>query len=187
MHRRASKSMEEKTAVPSQHKRNLKQQYNCAILTISTSKYWKRARGENDPDDRSGEIAQELARQHGHAVVYYDVVPDDEAQIYEGIASALRSDAEFIITTGGTGLTTHDITIEVVGNLLKKEITGFGELFRLKSYEEIGTAAVLSRALAGVIDQKVIFCLPGSPNAVELALREIIMPELAHILRHVRE
>ena len=179
--------MEEKTAVPSQHKRNLKQQYNCAILTISTSKYRKRARGEHDLDDRSGEIAQELARQHGHAIVYYDVVPDDETLIYESVASALHSDADFIITTGGTGLTTHDITIEVVGNLLEKEIRGFGELFRRKSYEEIGTAAVLSRALAGVIDQKVIFCLPGSPNAVELALREIVMPELAHILKHVRE
>ncbi len=179
--------MEEKTAVPSEHKRDLKQQYNCAVLTISTSKYWKRVRGENDLDDRSGELAQELARQHGHTVVYYDVVPDDAAQIDGGVESALRSDADFIITSGGTGLTTHDITIEVVGTLLTKEITGFGELFRLKSYEEIGTAAVLSRALAGVIDQKVIFCLPGSPNAVELALREIIMPELAHILKHVRE
>ncbi|HDS46063.1 MAG TPA: molybdenum cofactor biosynthesis protein MoaB [Methanomicrobia archaeon] len=177
----------EKTVVPSQHKRNLKQQYNCAILTISTSKYGKQAQGEIDPGDRSGAIAQELARQHGHAVVYYAVVPDDERLIGDGIVSALRSDADFIITTGGTGLTTHDITIEVVGHLLEKEIPGFGELFRLKSYEEIGTAAVLSRALAGVIAQKVIFCLPGSPHAVELALREIIMPELAHILKHVRE
>ncbi|MBN1455390.1 MAG: molybdenum cofactor biosynthesis protein MoaB [Methanomicrobia archaeon] len=179
--------MEEKTAVPSEHKRNVKQQYNCAILTISTSKYWTRAHGDSDLNDRSGERAQELARQYGHQIVYYDVVPDDETLIGDGIASALRSDADFIITTGGTGLTTHDITIEVVKNLLEKEITGFGELFRLKSYEEIGTAAVLSRALAGVIEQKVIFCLPGSPNAVELALREIIMPEVAHILRHVRE
>ena len=179
--------MDEKTAVPLQHTRDVKQQYNCAILTISTSKYWKRAHGENDPGDRSGEIAQELARQHGHAVAYYNVVPDDEILIGEGIASALRSDADFIITSGGTGLTMHDITIEVVETLLDKEITGFGELFRRKSYEEIGTAAVLSRALAGVIDQKVIFCLPGSPHAVELALREIILPELAHILKHVRE
>ena len=179
--------MEGKSAVPSQHKRNVQQQYSCAILTISTSKYWSRARGETDSDDRSGQIAQELARQHGHTVVYYEVVPDDETLIDDGIASALRSDADFIITTGGTGLTRHDITIEVVTNLLEKEITGFGELFRLKSYEEIGTAAVLSRALAGVIAQKVIFCLPGSPNAVELALREIIMPEIAHILKHVRE
>ncbi|MGC9444446.1 MAG: MogA/MoaB family molybdenum cofactor biosynthesis protein [Candidatus Methanospirareceae archaeon] len=179
--------MGEKTAVPSQHKRNVQQRYNCAILTISTSKYWKRARGENNIDDRSGESAQELARQFGHVVVYYEVVSDDAALIGAGIASALRSDADFIITTGGTGLTTHDITIEVVVNLLEKEITGFGELFRRKSYEEIGTAAVLSRALAGVVAQKVIFCLPGSPNAVELALREIIMPEIAHILKHVRE
>ncbi|MDI6811555.1 MAG: molybdopterin-binding protein, partial [archaeon] len=81
----------------------------------------------------------------------------------------------------------NDVTIEVISKLLKKEMPGFGELFRLKSYEEIGTATVLSRSIAGVINQKVIFCLPGSPEAVRLALKEIILPEIAHILKHVRE
>lgn len=173
--------------VPAKHKRGVKQNYRCAILTISTSKYWNKEKGAEDIGDLSGEIAQELVRENGHEVVYYDVLPDDKDKINAGISKALSSDAEFIITSGGTGLTKNDVTIEVVSKLLDKEITGFGELFRLKSYEEIGTAAVLSRAIGGVIDQKAIFCLPGSPNAVKLAITGIIMPEIAHILKHVSE
>ncbi|MBE0517140.1 MAG: MogA/MoaB family molybdenum cofactor biosynthesis protein [Methanophagales archaeon] len=179
--------MEEKIAVPTKHVSGAKKDYKCAILTISTSKYWKRANGEEDIGDLSGERAKELVRRNGHDVVYYEVLPDDEDKIYEGILNALSTDADFIITSGGTGLTKNDVTIEVVSTLLEKEMPGFGELFRLISYEEIGTAAVLSRATAGVINQKVIFCLPGSPEAVRLALEEIILPEIAHILKHVRE
>jgi molybdenum cofactor biosynthesis protein B len=179
--------MEEKIAVPRKHMSGAKRHYKCAILTISTSKYWKREKGEEDIGDLSGERAKELVSKNGHDVVYYEVLPDDEDKIYEGILKALSSDADFIITSGGTGLTKNDVTVEVVSKLLEREMPGFGELFRLKSYEEIGTAAVLSRAIAGVINQKVIFCLPGSPEAVRLALKEIIMPEIAHILKHVRE
>ena len=173
--------------VPAKHARGVKKHYKCAILTISTSKYWKRANGEEDIGDLSGERAKELVSKNGHDVVYYEVLPDNEDKIYEGIVKALSTDADFIVTSGGTGLTKNDVTIEVVSKLLEKEMPGFGELFRLKSYEEIGTAAVLSRAIAGVINQKVIFCLPGSPEAVRLALKEIIMPEIAHIMKHVRE
>ncbi|MHC1610149.1 MAG: MogA/MoaB family molybdenum cofactor biosynthesis protein [Candidatus Methanospirareceae archaeon] len=174
--------------VPAKHKSGAEKHYKCAILTISTSKYWKRKRGSEDEiGDLSGERAREIVRVNGHEVVYYDVVQDEEEKIYEGIKKALDSDADFIITSGGTGLTKNDVTIEVVSKLLDKEMQGFGELFRLKSYEEIGTAAVLSRAIAGVIDKKAIFCLPGSPEAVRLALKEIIMPEIAHIMKHVRE
>lgn len=174
-------------SVPAKHKSGVKKHYNCAILTISTSKYWAKEKGTEDIGDLSGEIAQALVREKGHEVVYYDVLPDDEVKIQEGVANAVRTDADFIISSGGTGLTKHDITIEVVTKLLQKEITGFGELFRRKSYDDIGTAALLSRAIAGIIDQKVIFCLPGSPGAVQLALNEIILPEIAHVLKHVRE
>ncbi len=173
--------------VPEKHKSGAQKHYKCAILTISTSKYWNREKGETDIGDLSGEIAQELVRKSGHEVVYYNVLPDDEDKIHEGISNALNADADFVIMSGGTGLTKNDVTIEVVSKLLKKEITGFGELFRLKSYEEIGTASVLSRAIAGVINQRAIFCLPGSPAAVKLALTGIIMPEIAHIMKHVRE
>lgn len=175
-------------AVPTKHKSGAQQQYKCAILTISTSKYWKKEHGDEAIEDVSGETAKEVMRENGHEVVFYDILPDEEQRIHEGIGNALQSDADFIITSGGTGLTKHDVTIEVVSKLLQKEIPGFGELFRLRSYEEeIGTAAVLSRSIAGVINQKAIFCLPGSPGAVQLALRELIMPEIAHILKHVRE
>jgi len=174
--------------VPAKHKSGAQKHYKCAILTISTSKYWKREKGsEEDIGDLSGESAKEIVRVNEHDVVYYDMLPDEEDKIYKGITKALDTDADFIITSGGTGLTKNDVTIEVVSKLLDKEMQGFGELFRLKSYEEIGTASVLSRAIAGVINQKAIFCLPGSPDAVKLAMTEIIMPEIAHIMKHVRE
>ncbi|KAF5413655.1 MAG: Molybdopterin adenylyltransferase [Candidatus Methanophagaceae archaeon] len=174
-------------ATPAKHKEGLRKHYKCAVLTISTSKYWTKQEGAEELGDLSGEIAQELVTKNGHEVVFYDVLPDDEAKIRDGITKALGTEAEFVITTGGTGMTKYDITIEVISKLLEKEMPGFGELFRQKSYEDIGTAAVLSRAIAGVIEKKAVFCLPGSPNAVRLALTEIIMPELAHIIKHVSE
>lgn len=169
------------------HKRGAKKHYKCAILTISTSKYGNKEKGEADIGDLSGEIAKELVTKSGHEVVYYNVVPDKEDKIYEDISKALNTDADFIVTSGGTGLTKSDVTIEVISKLLNKEMPGFGEIFRLKSYEEIGTAAILSRAIAGVMWGKTIFCLPGSPDAVRVALSEIIMPEIAHIMKHVRQ
>ncbi len=174
-------------STPAKHKRGAKKHYKCAILTISTSKYWTKEKGEADIGDLSGEIAKELVTKSGHEVVYYNVVPDKEDKIYEHISKALNTDANFIVTSGGTGLTKSDVTIEVISKLLNKEMPGFGEIFRLKSYEEIGTAAMLSRAIAGVIGGKTIFCLPGSPDAVRLALSKIIIPEIAHIMKHVRQ
>ncbi len=166
---------------PEKHKSGLKQHYKCAVITISTSKH------RDNGEDVSGSIAKSLLTERGHEVVYYDVIPDVGEHIRRGIEEALDSGADFIITSGGTGLTMNDITIETVSGLIEKELPGFGELFRLKSYEQIGTAAILSRAIAGVIARKLIFCLPGSPDAVKLALVEIILPEIPHMMRHVRE
>ena len=174
-------------STPAKHKEGLRKHYKCAILTISTSKYWNKQKGAKEIGDLSGEIAQDLVTKNGHEVVFYDILPDIATKINEGITKALETEAEFIVTTGGTGMTKNDITIEVVSKLMEKQMPGFGELFRQKSYEDIGTAAVLSRAIAGVIHKKAVFCLPGSPNAVRLALTEIIMPEIAHIMKHVRE
>jgi len=179
--------MAEAMAVPAKHKSGIPTRYSCALLTISTSKYAMRAQGAEEIGDLSGERAKELLEREGHTIVSYAVVPDDELRIYTGVLEALQSGADFIITSGGTGLTKHDVTIEVVAKLLEKEIPGFGELFRSRSYEEIGTATVLSRAIAGVIAGKVIFCLPGSPDAVRLAVEEIILPEIAHMVKHVGE
>ena len=169
-------------SIPARHREGAKQYYKCAILTISTSKHKNRTQ-----NDISGSVARSLVTERGHEVVYYDVIPDIEERIYKGIIKAQDSGADFIITTGGTGLTKDDVTIETVSKLMDKELPGFGELFRLKSYEQIGNAAILSRATAGVIGSKAIFCLPGSPDAVRLALAEIILPEIPHIMRHVQE
>ncbi len=169
-------------STPARHKAGIKQHYRCAVLTISTSKH-----RDNTQKDVSGTIAKSMLTDRGHEVVYYDVIPDLREPIRRGIQKALDSNADFIITSGGTGLTRNDITIETVSGLIEKELPGFGELFRLKSYEQIGTAAILSRAIAGVIAQKLVFCLPGSPDAVKLALEEIILPEIPHMMRHVRE
>lgn len=179
--------MAEAMAVPTKHKSGIPTRYSCALLTISTSKYALRAQGADELGDLSGELAKELLERAGHTLVSCAVVPDDELRIYTGILEARQRGADFIITTGGTGLTKRDVTIEVVSKLLEKEIPGFGELFRVKSYEQIGTATVLSRAIAGVSGGTVIFCLPGSPDAVRLALEEIILPEIAHIVKHVGE
>ncbi|MFZ2071866.1 MAG: molybdenum cofactor biosynthesis protein B [Halobacteriota archaeon] len=174
-------------STPARHTEGAKKHYKCAVLSISTSKYWNNQKGAKEIGDLSGEIAKELVTKGGHEVVYYDILPDNESKIDEGITKALNSDAGFIITTGGTGMTKNDITIEVISKRLEKVMPGFGELFRWKSYEEIGTAAVLSRAIAGMIAKKAVFCLPGSPDAVRLALTGIIMPEIAHIMKHVVE
>ncbi|HEX59633.1 MAG TPA: MogA/MoaB family molybdenum cofactor biosynthesis protein, partial [Methanomicrobia archaeon] len=133
-------------------------------------------------------IARKLLEESGHEVVFYDIIPDDFTKIQESVKMLFQaSDVDFIVTTGGTGLTKRDVTIEAVSPLLEKVLPGFGELFRLKSYEQVGTAAILSRAVAGVAAGKAIFCLPGSPDAVRLALSEIIIPEAPHIVKHARE
>jgi molybdenum cofactor biosynthesis protein B len=105
--------------------------------------------------------------------------------IREAFKKCLYSEAEVIISSGGTGLSPADVTIEALLPYIEKEMPGFGELFRLKSIDQIGNAMMLSRAIAGVARGKVLFCLPGSPNAVKLAL-ELVMPELGHIIKHVK-
>jgi len=146
-----------------------------AVITVSSSR-----RSETDT---SGKALIDLLSATGIEVTHYVVVPDDLARIRTEVYVAL-SRATCVIITGGTGLTPDDVTIEAVAPLLEKKIDGFGELFRLKSYEEIGTAAILSRAIAGVIGGRAVFCIPGSTKAVTLAAREIIIPEIRHILTH---
>ncbi len=184
--------------VPEEHRKSAaKQHFKFAILTISTSKAEKARHCDRhtlrateiatEIGDISGETAIKLLKSRGHDIVIYDVLPDDAEKIRASVMRALSSDADVIITTGGTGLARKDVTIESVSDMIDKEITGFGEIFRMKSYEKIGNAAILSRSIAGVINNKLIFCLPGSPDAVELAMNEIILDELPHIMRHVRE
>jgi molybdenum cofactor biosynthesis protein B len=146
-----------------------------AIITVSSTR--------NKENDSSGAAIATLFKDSGMPVQHYAIVPDQIDAIRNELYSAMKS-ANCIIINGGTGLTHDDCTIEAILPLLEKKIDGFGEFFRMKSLEEIGTSSMLSRAIAGIIQGKVIFCIPGSTPAVTLATKELILPEVAHILSH---
>lgn len=130
--------------------------------------------------DESGHLIRDLLTAAGHRVEYYVVLPDDPSRIRQALLDNLR-DLDAIIVNGGTGIAARDSTIEVVRMLLDKELEGFGELFRYLSYQQIGPAAILSRALAGVAAGKIVAALPGSPDACRLAMEKLLIPELGHM------
>ncbi len=140
-------------------------------------------------DDPSGDLIVETLQKAGHTVVFREIVPDDTVFIGKYVSRALGSEkVDAIVLCGGTGISPRDVTIEAVRPMLIKTLPGFGELFRKLSFDEVGSAAVLTRALAGVADQgKAVFCIPGSPQAVRLVLEKLILPEVGHILKHARE
>jgi molybdopterin adenylyltransferase len=130
--------------------------------------------------DESGHLIRDLLTAAGHRVEYYEVLPDDPSRIRQALLDNLRN-LDAIIVNGGTGIAARDSTIEVVRMLLDKELEGFGELFRYLSYQQIGPAAILSRALAGVAAGKIVAALPGSPSACRLAMETLLIPELGHM------
>ncbi|MDW7732194.1 MAG: molybdenum cofactor biosynthesis protein B [Methanolobus sp.] len=172
-----------------EHKKGNKGPYNFYMITISTSRFEKYGNvlSPLDAEDRSGQLMEEMVLTAGHKISGYSLIIDDETSIIDAVTKALRSDADIVVTSGGTGLTSKDVTIESVAPMFEKDIPGFGELFRYKSIAQIGVSVILTRASAGVIAGKAVFCLPGSPAAVELALDEIIIPEAGHIVKHVRQ
>ncbi|MEM3852392.1 MAG: molybdopterin-binding protein [Methanomassiliicoccales archaeon] len=133
--------------------------------------------------DTSGELMKSLVEKAGHTIVLRKIVRDEIDQIREAVAEAAARGADVVVTTGGTGITGRDVTYEALYDRMSKHIDGFGELFRYLSYEQVGAAAMMSRTFAGVYGGMVIFCLPGSPHAVELALQRLILPELGHLVR----
>ena len=138
----------------------------------------------NEKTDESGRIAKELISAAGHGLLAYRIIPNDKVQIRRIMNELLKTpDLDVILTSGGTGISKRDITIDTLTSLFDKSIEGFGELFRKLSYEEIGEAAMISRATAGTKKGKLIFCLPGSKNAVKLALTKLILPGLGHIIK----
>ncbi|WP_424733490.1 MogA/MoaB family molybdenum cofactor biosynthesis protein [Methanoregula sp.] len=149
-----------------------------AIITVSTTR--------TKETDTSGKTIQEILTEAKISVGYYSVVPDQIEAIRLELYQALKT-CNCIIIDGGTGLTHDDCTIEAIAPLLEKKIDGFGELFRMKSYEEIGTSAMLSRAIAGTIRGRVVFCIPGSTPAVTHATKTLIVPEIPHILSHANK
>ncbi len=148
---------------------------NAGVIIVSTTR--------TEKTDKSRNLIKELFNTVEIDVAKTVIVPDNISKIRAGLLEML-SVANCIILTGGTGITSDDCTIEAVEPLFDKKMEGFGELFRAKSLDDIGTATVLSRATAGIIDKKAVFCIPGSTNAVKLAVSSIIIPEIKHILTH---
>jgi molybdenum cofactor biosynthesis protein B len=146
-----------------------------AVITVSTTR--------TPETDTSGMTITTILKDAGIPVQHYAIVPDRIEAIRAELFRALKT-TNCVILNGGTGLTHDDCTIEAVSPLLEKKIDGFGELFRAKSFLEIGTSTMLSRAIAGVSEGKAIFSIPGSTPAVTLATKELIVPEIAHILSH---
>ena len=159
-----------------------------AVVVCSSSRY-QDLKARKPVDDPSGDLIVETLQKADHNVVFREIVPDDKVLIGKYVSKALGSEkVDTIIVCGGTGISPKDVTIEAVRPMLVKTLPGFGELFRKLSFDEIGSAAVLTRALAGVADQgKAVFCIPGSPQAVRLVLEKLILPEVGHILKHARE
>jgi len=147
----------------------------CAVLTVSDTR--------TKQTDKAGRIIVDALEAAGHTIVHYDIAKDDPAQIKNLLQSWLDTgQLDLIVTTGGTGIASRDTTIEVVERLIDKKLEGFGELFRMLSWQEVGPAAMLSRAVAGLATETLIFSLPGSTNAVRLAMQKLIAPELPHLV-----
>jgi molybdenum cofactor biosynthesis protein B len=150
----------------------------CFVLTVSDTRTLD--------TDASGLSIEDMLTAAGHTVAARVVVPDEPAAVIAAIREQLDSgDVRAIITTGGTGISVRDTTFEAVTTLFEKRIDGFGELFRMLSFEEVGAAAMLSRACAGITRGRVIFVLPGSEAAVRLAMRRLILPEIGHVIREL--
>jgi len=150
----------------------------CAVITVSDTR--------TEDTDSSGARIRELIQAAGHGVVAYSILPDEPAIVRTRLVELIADSVEVLIVNGGTGLAPRDTTYEVVAALLDKRLDGFGELFRSLSYAEIGPAAMLSRAVAGVAGRTLIASLPGSTPAVELAMQKLLVPVLGHIVQLVR-
>jgi molybdopterin adenylyltransferase len=163
-----------------EHKATAPRHLNIGILSISSTR--------SLAEDKSGHWISKHCKKEGHQVVCHEVISDDAGIIAETVLRVLGDPSPHaLLLTGGTGISPKDVTIEAVRPLLLKELTAFGVLFSQLSFEEIDSAALLSRAMAGVIGSALVFCLPGSLNACKLACKALIFPELGHLVRHLQE
>jgi molybdenum cofactor biosynthesis protein B len=169
------------------HKADAPKQLKFAVFVCSTSRYQQLQKGEKI-DDVSGDAIEYLLKNAGHQVLFKRIILDDKAMIEHAVQSILDNmGVDAAIFCGGTGITPTDVTIETVSPFLEKTLPGFGEIFRRLSYDKVGSAAVMSRAIAGVARGKALFCIPGSPDAVRVSVEMLILPEAPHIVRHARE
>lgn len=161
------------------HKSKAPKSVKVAIITVSDTR--------TERDDHSGKAISEILAVAGHTVVRKDIVKDDQEQIRAALRGLIEdANVQAVIMNGGTGVSLRDVTLESVHDFGEKQLPGFGELFRMLSYEDIGSAAIMSRAAAFVTEGKVVFCLPGSEKAVRLATTKLIAPELGHLVWEAR-
>lgn len=162
-----------------QHRKNAADQVNCAVITVSDTRTVE--------NDKSGQAAIDALESNSHVVVERAIVPDEPQQLHELVMRLVAaSSVEAILLTGGTGIAARDQTPETLSKLFTKELPGYGELLRMLSFEEIGPAAMLSRACGGMIDDTLVLLMPGSTPAVRLAMDKLILPELRHLVSHGR-
>ncbi|MBW4618192.1 MAG: molybdenum cofactor biosynthesis protein MoaB [Cyanosarcina radialis HA8281-LM2] len=150
---------------------------NCAVITVSDTR--------SSETDKSGQLIQQLLLDAGHAIASYAIIKDEPSQIREQLVTIGNSQIEAVIFNGGTGIAPRDTTHDALEGLLEKTLPGFGELFRYLSYQEIGSRAIASRAIAGVYQHQLIFSIPGSTGAVKLAVEKLILPELVHLIEQI--
>jgi molybdenum cofactor biosynthesis protein B len=160
-----------------EHRKTAISSVRCAVLTISDTRALD--------TDASGRAIVELLEGAGHVVAKRQILRDDPTEVHDAVVSQLGG-VDAIVTTGGTGITARDSTYEAIAGILDKRLDGFGELFRALSYQEIGSAAMLTRATAGVARGTAIFILPGSEHAVRLGMTKLILPELGHVVGELR-
>ena len=168
------------------HKAAAPTQLNFGVFVCSTSRYQQLQKGTKTIDV-SGDLIEALVKTAGHNVMFKKIISDDKTQIQDAAKNVLGSaDLDVAIFCGGTGIAPSDVTIEAVTPFLEKTLPGFGEIFRHLSYNKVGSAAMLSRAAAGVAKGKALFCIPGSPEAVRFSVETLILHEAPHIVRHAR-
>ncbi|MCU0517743.1 MAG: MogA/MoaB family molybdenum cofactor biosynthesis protein [Oscillatoria sp. Prado101] len=153
---------------------------DCAVITVSDTRYIE--------TDKSGLLIQQLLLEAGHCVGAHRIIKDEPAEIQKLLGElGERADLDVLIFNGGTGISPRDTTYDAIAGLLSKTLPGFGELFRWLSYQEIGTRAMASRAIAGVYRAKLVFSIPGSTGAVKLAVEKLILPEIVHLVGQMRK
>jgi molybdopterin adenylyltransferase len=170
------------------HKAKAPKTLNYAIYICSTSRYELMQQDGTSVIDVGGDTIVEILKNAGQKILFKKIIADDKALISQEVQQVLdTSELDVAIFSGGTGITPTDVTIETVSPFFEKTLPGFGEFFRRISYDKVGSAAVLSRAIAGIAKGKALFCIPGSPDAVRTAVEILILPEAPHIVKHARE
>ncbi len=161
-----------------EHRKGAPKALKIAIISVSSTR--------TIAEDDSGLWMKKISQKEGHSVALHRVVPDDKRSIVTSLLEAIHpSGAQVVLVTGGTGISTKDVTIEAVSPLFQKELTAFGPVFAQLSLEKIDSAAILSRATAGIVNGAAVFCIPGSLRACKLACKALIFPELGHIVKHI--